>query len=444
MIGGGSCAGVRSNSLSRREPAIPRSMRMYRGTSLESDGMVKTAALISMIAGLWALPVPVSAQSLEELKQEIKRLQERIERLETRTESVEPIGIEPAGTESAGTEPQVVTRGSPGVSLEVSGQVNRGELYVDNGDDREFFNVDNDNSSTRLRFIGKGEFNDDFSVGTQIEVQFESNSTAAIRIDQDSPAGPNNFAERKLELYLDSKKYGRLWLGQGDTASNSTSERDLSGTTVVGYSGIADFAGGIAFQDDGVLGPRINQVFNNFDGLGRDDRVRYDTPAFAGFDLSASAVDGGSYDAAARFAGKYADTKVVGALAYANANARQGFDQLNGSASALFPTGVSVTGAAGTRDTDGRSDDALFYYAKLGYTFRPFSWGDTSIAVDYAHTDDLAQDGDDFDSVWILFAQNLDVVSTEIYLGLRNHSLDRAGADFDDIFAVLLGGRVKF
>jgi len=44
-----------------------------------------------------------------------------------------------------------------------------------------------------------------------------------------SEAGPNNFTERKLEIYFDSKRLGRLWLGQGDTASNGTSEVDLSG-----------------------------------------------------------------------------------------------------------------------------------------------------------------------------------------------------------------------
>jgi len=42
-----------------------------------------------------------------------------------------------------------------------------------------------------------------------------------------SEAGPNNFTERKLEIYFDSKRLGRLWLGQGDTASNGTSEVDL-------------------------------------------------------------------------------------------------------------------------------------------------------------------------------------------------------------------------
>ena len=40
--------------------------------------------------------------------------------------------------------------------------------------------------------------------------------------------------------------------------------------------------------------------------------------------------------------------------------------------------------------------------------------------------------------------QNFDKIGTEFYAGVRNHELDRADADFDDIFAALTGARVKF
>jgi hypothetical protein len=57
-----------------------------------------------------------------------------------------------------------------GVKLTVSGQVNRGVLFVDNGDTSDIFHVDNDNSSTRLRFVGTGTLTEDVTVGSQIEV----------------------------------------------------------------------------------------------------------------------------------------------------------------------------------------------------------------------------------------------------------------------------------
>lgn len=68
-----------------------------------------------------------------------------------------------------------------GTELTVSGQVNRAFLYADNGLVDDTYFVDNDNSSTRVRFTAEGHLNCMNRIGAQIEVQFESNSTAAIR-----------------------------------------------------------------------------------------------------------------------------------------------------------------------------------------------------------------------------------------------------------------------
>ena len=368
-------------------------------------------------------------------------MSKRLQELEVKQEQLEE------KTDETRVDSRTVISGKQGVKLTVSGQVNRGLWYVDNGDKDDLFHVDNDNSSTRVRFVGVGALTEDITVGSQIEVQFESNSTAAIRIDQDSSAGPNNFTERKLELFVDSKRFGRLWVGQGDTASNGTSEVDLSGTSVIAYSGIADMAGGIAFSDNNVLGPRIGQVFSNMDGLSRDDRIRYDTPSFSGFKGSVSAIEGGAFDAAVRFSGELSGTKVVAAAAYADGSSRDSanFKQYNGSVSVLTSMGISVTGALGSRDPDsGTGDDPIFYYGKLGYTFDAVSFGSTSIGIDYEAVDDLNQPGDEAQTYGVFAVQKYDKIGAELYLGARNHELDRSGANFDDVMAVLVGGRVKF
>jgi predicted porin len=377
--------------------------------------MVATALLLGAGAS------PGSTQTLDELKAQVRAMSQRLQELEAKQEQMEK-------ADQVGVDTRNVISGKQGVKLTVSGQVNRGLLYVDNGDQDDFFHVDNDNSSTRVRFVGSGALTDDITVGSQIEVQFESNS-------------------RKLELYVDSKRFGRLWLGQGDTASNGTSEVDLSGTSVVAYSGIADMAGGIQFSDNNVLGPRINQVFSNFDGLSRDDRIRYDTPSFSGFTGSVSALEGGAVDVGLRFSGEIAATKVVAAGAWADASSLDGnnFKQYNGSVSVLTPIGISVTGALGTRDLDsGTGDDPLSYYAKLGYTFDAVSFGSTSIGVDYEAVDDLNQNGDEAQTYGVFAVQRYDKIGAELYLGARNHELDRPGSSFDDVQAVLVGGKVRF
>ncbi len=382
--------------------------------------------------GLAAFSPPASAQSLEELRRQIEILTQRIEQLEAE-QRARPQGAAPASTEG------LVESGEDDIRLTLSGQVNRGVLFADNGTDSEVFHVDNDNSSTRVRFVGEGDLNDDITVGTQIEVQFESNSTAAISFNQSGSSDTNNFTERKLELYFDSDQFGRVWLGQGDTASNSTSEVDLSGTSVVGYSGIADMAGGLEFDN----GREIGDAFSNLDGLSRDDRLRYDTPNFGGFVASASAVESDEWDAALRFSGEIAGIRTAAAVAYADSNT---FEQVNGSASILFSSGLNFTAAAGTRDPDapGR-DDPFFYYLKVGQRLDIFDIGETRLAIDFTQADDVEADGEEFTSYGAFLVQVLDPVATELYLGVRNHTLDvDSGSDPDDLIAVLAGARIKF
>ncbi len=105
-------------------------------------------------------------------------MSKRLQELEVKQEQLEEKADE------VGVDTRNVISGKQGVKLTVSGQVNRGLLYVDNGDQDDLFHVDNDNSSTRVRFVGTGALTEDITVGSQIEVQFESNSTAAM------PAGP--------------------------------------------------------------------------------------------------------------------------------------------------------------------------------------------------------------------------------------------------------------
>ena len=395
---------------------------------------IRSACLGGVAAiGLTALSAPATAQSLEELRRQVDILTQRIEQLESERRTAG--GAAPAG--QAG----VVESGEESIRLTLSGQVNRGVLYADNGTDSEVFHVDNDNASTRIRFVGEGDVNSDITVGTQIEVQFKSNSTAAISFNQDDPAGPNNFTERKLELYFDSDRFGRVWLGQGDTASNGTSEVDLSGTAIVGYSGIADLAGGLAFDND----RQIGDAFSNLDGLGRNDRLRYDTPSFGGVSVSASAVKTDDWDAALRFSGDVAGVRTAAAVGYAD-SASDGFEQINGSASVLLSSGLSFTAAVGTRDLDAAGrDDPFFYYVKLGQQLDVFDIGRTALAIDFTQADDVEADGEELTSYGAFLVQTLDPVATDLYLGIRNHELDvTGGPDPDDVFAVLAGARIKF
>ncbi len=406
----------------------------------------------------------IAAESGEDLILELKRLIEKQqEQIDAQQKQIEVLvkEVQELKTTKTAKAPDhevaekempkdlVRSRGDK-VSVKIYGQVNRGVLYVNDGENKEFFHVDNDNSSTRIGLLGSAKLNDDFSVGTKIEVQFESNSTANVSQDNKSGVGPNNFTERHLDLFFKSETFGKLSLGQGDTASNGTSEVDLSGTSVIGYAGVGDMAGGMKFFDQNTNALSDVTVGGGFlsdmDGLSRRDRVRYDTPAFAGFTVSGSATEREQQDVALRYSGKFPWFKLAGAAAYANTDKSSSIEnQYNGSVSVLFDNGLNVTLAGGQRAMlASNREEPLFYYAKLGYKADFFAIGTTALALDYGRYDNLEQNDDTGDTFALLAVQNLTQLGTELYIGYRLYRLERPGTDFDEINAVLTGARIKF
>ena len=356
--------------------------------------------------------------------------------------------------------------GQKNASLTMSGQVNRAVLFADDGNDSAFFHVDNDNTSTRIRWIGKGQVTDKFSVGMLWETQFESNSTANVTIaGKEGDAGPGGFGERKMDVWLAHNDLGKLTLGQGDPASNGTAEITLSGTDVILYAGIADTAGGIRFRTETLAngldadGPSIGAVWGNqHDGRSRTDRIRYDTPKIAGFVASASHIQGDLWDVALRHSGKFGQFKTSAAIAFVDwsgVNAAAGSsgikdEQINGSISVLHDSGLNVTFSGGTRDAIGldvsgakRNDDDHIY-VMLGYIAKLTDVGTTRFAVDYGQANDINQNDDEITTWGIAAVQNLKDIGTDLYVVYRNHELDRTGEDFDDINIVMAGARVKF
>jgi hypothetical protein len=247
-----------------------------------------------------------------------------------------------------------------------------------------------------------------------------------------------------------SKRFGKVSLGYGSTASDNTAEVDLSGTDVVGYSSVGDMAGGQFFFDkdtNSLSNTKISDVFANFDGLGRDDRLRYDTPNFYGFVASGSVISGDAADVALRYSAKLGDFKLAAAAGYADpaGNSDSEEDIIAGSVSVLHSSGFNLTLAGAVQDqkVSGR-DDGTFYYGKLGYQRMFFSIGTTAMSLDYSRNDNLGEDSDKAISAGFQFVQNIDRWGTEYYLGYRYHNLDRKGADFKDINVMMTGLRVKF
>ncbi len=328
------------------------------------------------------------------------------------------------------------------VEVKLSGQINRMIMWADNGNDSELIHVDNDNSSTRFRLTGSEQVNESVKVGVAWETEFESNTSSGVDVPNNSDNSAS-FKERKLEAYF-VVPFGKISIGQGDGAANGTSESDLSGTSVITYSGVNDTAGDIQFRlGDDTAVAAVGDTRSNFDGLSRNDRLRYDTPKFAGFSLATSITNGDAWEVAARYRAEFEGFgKIAASIGYVDTDDRTNpsLTQLGGSVSYLNPVGINLTLAYGSQDIDGATgDDPMGYYAKLGYRF-----GKHAIAAEYGMTEDLDVDGDESSNFGLAYVVK-PWKGVELYAAYRIYELERTGvSDIEDIRQVMVGTRVKF
>jgi len=368
-------------------------------------------------------------------------------------------------------------------------QANRAILFAEttaNGvKSEDVFLVDNDNSSSRFGFKGKGWIDCSWYAGMQIELETESNPSNDVEFGQsilggDTDAGDDSGAlttgggeqfelkERVIDAYIGNKGIGKLSLGQGKHASDGTTEADLSKTTVISSVDQSDFMGDLAYGSGGAgfSGIDINDLQNGYDGLSREDRIRLDSAEFAGFMASTSYNDSDEWDVALRFARKFDGTKVKAAVHYAESNTGAGrgreFEHsLGGSISVLFPMGLNFTFAAAEREWETSAGapaagfTGRYFYGKVGWIFDNslFPWeGWTAIAADVQFQEDHE---DIVDNGVCGGANNCDVTSygaylvhsplkgVEVYLGGRVHDADVTLIQTDEVWGLMSGIRVK-
>ena len=230
-------------------------------------------------------------RQLESMQQQLNQLKQTATDAQSQASEAKATADEAAGAAKHATEAvqpvaKTVSSGQPRVKLAISGQVNRAVNVIDDGKNTTAYFVDSDASNTRVRFIGTARATDDLTIGSRLEFAAASNESGDV--NQNSEDSGDLFNVRWADLSLASKRFGKLYLGQGDTASNNAAEVDLSKTDVVAYSSISDMAAGMLFRqnrNDKLTTISVSDAFKNLDGLSRKSRVRYDTPTFWNFHL---------------------------------------------------------------------------------------------------------------------------------------------------------------
>jgi hypothetical protein len=343
-----------------------------------------------------------------------------------------------------------VTRSKKTMKLVVNGHVNRAIVISDNGTTSGIHHTTGAFSQTRVRWIGTGKVNKDLSVMTYIEVGHTSQNSNAQDLGD---AGDDNgaiFANRFAELRFSSKSMGTIYLGQGATATDGVSERDLSGTGLVSLNGSGPLiSGGETFQVNGAASGdgTVSSKFSSLDGNGRQGRIRYDTPKFGGMQLSIDHANNDEWGVALRYGAKIGGMSVSAAIAHTDQTNTGTADIMHGSAAILFPMGVSLAVGYGSQDDQdgGFADDTEWRYAKIGYKFKGSSMGETRLFADFNQNEDVAGANEDSEYFGFGVVQIVEPLGMEVYGVYRQFSLDGTGtASPDDISSIAGGIRVSF
>ena len=365
---------------------------------------------------------------------------------------------------------------SPGHAMEfkVSGQLDRAFTVADNGNETDYASVDNIGSNSRFRFTGNEKMANGMNVGFIYEMSVVQFGSTEFDIGKNSGGGDVDLDTRKIDIYLEGD-FGKVSFGKGDGAGYYANLMDYSGTLYYGGGAwYTLYSSGISFVDDnGNQLYKIGQTNSVFSAVGRQERVRYDSPSIGGLVLSTSLNNGNAYELAARYHVDLPGAKLATGLSWVDTNdleieasptngqpltpgsefkAKQ---VLGASASLLLDGGLNFTVSYGNDETDEMANagqanqegfDATNLFGQVGYLT-----GAHHFAVNYGETKDLIVEGTKGSQIGLAYVYDWSS-AVRLFSSYHLYSLDLPSSvktaegwgDANDISQLYAGVRVAF
>lgn len=365
---------------------------------------------------------------------------------------------------------------SPGHAMEfkVSGQLDRAFTVADNGNETDYASVDNIGSNSRFRFTGNEKMANGMNVGFIYEMSVVQFGSTEFDIGKNSGGGGVDLDTRKIDIYLEGD-FGKVSFGKGDGAGYYANMMDYSETLYFGGGAwYTLYSSGISFVDDnGNKLYRIGATNGVFNAVGRQERIRYDSPSIGGLVLSTSLDNGNAYELAARYHVDLPGAKLATGLSWVDTNdlnieasptngqpltpgsefkAKQ---VLSASASLLLDGGLNFTVSYGNDKTDAMANagqanqegfDATNLFGQVGYLT-----GAHHFAVNYGETKDLIVEGTKGSQIGLAYVYDWSS-AVRLYSSYHLYSLDLPSSvktaegwgDANDISQLYAGIRVSF
>jgi hypothetical protein len=376
-------------------------------------------------------------------------------------------------------EATTARKGNRKVSLTISGWVNEGVFFWDDGTETNAYVGTNSLEQTRVKLSGEAKISSDWSAGYTIELGI--NGAASNTFSQTSAGTSNTISTRKSSWFLKSKSLGKLTVGQDGTSTYHLLD-DADGTNTRNYSDAeaaavalgafqirsnGNFVGSLKWTD--LLGG-FNNGTNGQDG--RRNIVRYDTPTFAGFAASASWGEDDLWDMALTYKGEVGDFKLLGRVGYGESTdptvnkngcaAGTGDCQWWGAAGTIMhaPTGLYVYGGYGATKIDltaaqqlaDKDDESTTWFVQAGIEQKWLPLGKTTVFGEYRKDEtgfrSSSVDGADLDFWAAGVVQNIDAAAMDLYMIYRHSEGDFSkGAtttELDDFDMLITGARIQF
>jgi len=364
-------------------------------------------------------------------------------------------------------EATTARKGNRKVSLTITGWVQSQVFWFDDGTETNTYVVDQNNDlSSNVKFTGSAQIAPGWKAGYSLWLYTDNNGkgySSLVASGGNPPAGVSpNISVENSYWFIQSDQLGKVSVGkQSLAADNAALGTDFSGTLFP--------ANGVTF--DGAFFPLVNSngtlagnVWANGGffcsavnvGIGQDcngtrlNGVRYDSPTFAGFTLSASWGEDDYWDVAGRYTGEFSGFKVSLAAAYSEItdasvalNDTQTF-QVGGMVKHLA-SGLWIHGTWNHQDVDNGTPvvvpvgseaflDSSGFYIKGGISQKYFSLGSTHIYGEYGQNDDMFNPTSTINGVAIASSearrwgvgvvQEIDAAAMSLWVKYRHHELD--------------------